>query len=372
MWEAWDLYNTFTYTPCTVSASGVTQQRLSAWARQRAAESGEHVLHAVHGSLIHAVSALQSICMVMLSLRVDFLTRHEAELSYFEKKSKPPTFSLHRFAQNRQMIIEILQTAHYTRLLLAWLLSFSEGRHMNLIRHLYWWNNARRTADSFSLLTAFRSLGLLRWFKEGATETLALCNSRAASFLLQIYFLSVVSSSPWIHTLWILGLKFPSPPRPPVLAHAFLPFFHSLYCSESGMACVFHHRNRHNTPAQPSLGSTNRPNKINHSVGVCKSLFSSLHSTSNRTRRVRARLRTFLTSFWCWSQTQFDIKQKQSHTSAPNISADGDFIFVFNMTCSDCPRPIHITCWDRTLLCLWRNLMIRRIKTRCYEINLFF
>lgn len=159
---------------------------------------------------------------------------------------------------------------------------------------------------------------------------------------------------------------------PPVLAHAFLPFFHSLYCSESGMACVFHHRNRHNTPAQPSLGSTNRPNKINHSVGVCKSLFSSLHSTSNRMRRVRARLRTFLTSFWCWSQTQFDIKQKQSHTSAPNISADGDFIFVFNMTCSDCPRPIHITCWDRTLLCLWRNLMIRRVKTRCYEINLFF
>lgn len=48
--------------------------------------------------------------MVMLNLCVDFLTRHEAELSYFEKKSKPPTFSLHRFAQNRQMIIEILQT----------------------------------------------------------------------------------------------------------------------------------------------------------------------------------------------------------------------------------------------------------------------
>lgn len=167
-----------------------------------------------------------------------------------------------------------------------------------------------------------------------------------------------------------LDSNFPRPPARPCTC--FSPFFHSLYCSESGMACVFHHRNRHNTPAQPSLGSTNRPNKINHSVGVCKSLFSSLHSTSNRMRRVRARLCTFLTSFWCWSQTQFDIKQKQSHTSAPNISADGDFIFVFNMTCSDCPRPIHITCWDRTLLCLWRNLMIRRVKTRCYEINLFF
>lgn len=102
------------------------------------------------------------------------------------------------------------------------------------------------------------------------------------------HFLSVVSCSLWIHTLQIPGVKFPprSTPHPFTTPSLHMLFFLSvflfLYKSESGMVSVFHHRNRHNSPAQPSLGSANRDQIKSIISLVCAKAFFSLSLPSSR------------------------------------------------------------------------------------------
>lgn len=73
------------------------------------------------------------------------------------------------------------------------------------------------------------------------------------TFCLSCLSLSVIPHPPnsWNR----VSLVTPAPPPPFVPAHAFFLF---LVLVKSGMARVFHHRNRHNRPTQPSTGSANR------------------------------------------------------------------------------------------------------------------
>lgn len=83
-----------------------------------------------------------------------------------------------------------------------------------------------------------------------------------------------------------LELSFPRYPAAaplPVPAHAFFLF---LVLVKSGMACVFHHRNRHNRPTQPSSGSANRDQIKSIIQSVCAKAFFLFPSLSLRHSRL--------------------------------------------------------------------------------------
>lgn len=153
----------------------------------------------------------------------------------------------------------------------------------------------------FSVPFLFLSDSVIRWLSKEAALSLPQCFSVCCAYTFYPLCLAPCESTP----SKFLESNFPrfpaiaNPPPFPVMHMLFL-FFRSLYYSESGMACVFHHRNRHNRPTQPSLGSANRDQIKSIIQSVCAKVFSLLpsllpswgtralfYSTSSRTRMVR-------------------------------------------------------------------------------------